>query len=165
MLYCFILLTDAEVVKPSNGYKWELAKLQFQMIDAIYTHVHNHLLRTHFKMEPACVTLERHLSYYHPLHQILKFHCRGTLAVNINAVPSLLGPQRLFDQLTAIGRIGLTKIFNDGYLKMHWGDNDIYQDIKVNNSLIPKTLLRLFIPKLRKGNDCSCGREIFYNDA
>ena len=129
--------TDSDVFKPSDGYNWEFAKLQVQLADILVSSIYNHLLRVHLRMEPVCLAFKRHLSSFHPLYDVLKYHCRGTLEVNNNGLVSLLAMGKALHQLASVGHIGSTKIVNDGYLKMRWGDNDLLTDIAVSLCQFP----------------------------
>ena len=84
------------------------------MTDVGYNQIVEHLLKIHFLMEPFCVSLERHLSKKHPLHQILKFHCRGLVVSNAFGSPVLLAPGGKSDLLMAFGHKGVIQLINDG---------------------------------------------------
>ena len=127
----FVHFPDSKVYRPKDDRKWELAKAQVQLTDLIVTQVYYHLLRTHFRMEPLCVGMNRHLSKYHPMHQILKFHCRALLPVNSNGVSALFDEHRFLHILSSIGHTGSIEMFNRGYEQMIWGDNDFTSDIEV----------------------------------
>ena len=73
---CFRPCTDSPVYSPEDGDLWTLAKEGFQVTDYAYVEMVEHLLKTHLMMEPFCVCLLRYLSKMHPLHQLLKYHCR-----------------------------------------------------------------------------------------
>lgn len=68
--------TDSPVYAPGDGDLWTLAKESFQVTDYAYVEMVEHLLKTHLMMEPFCVCILRHLSKLHPLHQLMKYHCR-----------------------------------------------------------------------------------------
>lgn len=72
----FYRVTDSQVYSPEDGDLWALAKESFQVTDFAYVEMVEHLLKTHLMMEPFCVCVLRHLSKLHPLHQLLKYHCR-----------------------------------------------------------------------------------------
>lgn len=72
----FYRVTDSQVYSPEDGDLWALAKENFQVTDFAYVEMVEHLLKTHLMMEPFCVCVLRHLSKLHPLHQLLKYHCR-----------------------------------------------------------------------------------------
>ena len=74
--HVFYRTTDSPVYSPENGDLWALAKENFQVTDFAYVEMVEHLLKTHLMMEPFCVCILRHLSKLHPLHQLLKYHCR-----------------------------------------------------------------------------------------
>ena len=74
--FSFLLLTDSPVRTADDGDMWLLAKESFQVTDFAYVEMVEHLLRTHLMMEPFCVCLLRQLSGWHPIHQLMKYHCR-----------------------------------------------------------------------------------------
>ena len=82
-------------------------------------------------MEPICVTIKRTLSIYHPLHQILQWHCRGTFVTNTIGLPNLINQYGYMHQLLAIGDVGSVELLNKGYLSLTWDDTDFEQNLKV----------------------------------
>ena len=77
------------------------------------------------------MSLERHLSKKHPLHQILKFHCRGLVVSNAFGSPVLLAPGGKSDLLMAFGHKGVIQLINDGYKDLGWEETDFLTKIKV----------------------------------
>ena len=88
-------------------------------------------MRTHFRMEPVCIALHRHLSALHPLHQILKYHCRGLLPLNAQGAVTLLKELRTIRSLFGYGNQGAIKLLSKEYPKMVWGDIDLDVNIEV----------------------------------
>lgn len=82
-------------------------------------------------MEPLCVSMNRHLPDLHPLHAILKFHCRGLLSVNSNGLHALLGKGQALHGLFAVGNIGSVALLKRGFDKMVWNDFALQKSIKV----------------------------------
>ena len=76
VLFHFYHTTDSAVYSPEDGDLWLLAKDSFQVTDYAYVEMVEHLLKTHLMMEPFCVCILRYLSKLHPLHQLMKYHCR-----------------------------------------------------------------------------------------
>lgn len=87
--------------------------------------------------------MKRTLSYQHPLHQILKYHCRELLAPNTFGVPNLLGENKLAAVLFAFGSQGAYRILNDTYKLTTWGITDYRGNIK-KRGLDNKRLLPYF---------------------
>lgn len=93
-----------------------------QAADFLFSQIHEHLLRTHFRMEPVCVSLYRHLSQLHPIHEILKYHCRGLFPLNANGTIVLLTPGKYAHALFSVGHYGAFTLLQRGYEKMVWND-------------------------------------------
>ena len=72
-MFCII---DSLVYSPEDDDLWTLAKESFQVTNFAYVQMVEHLLKTHLMLEPFCVCILRHLSKLHPLHQLMKYHCR-----------------------------------------------------------------------------------------
>ena len=71
-----ISFLGSPVYTPKDDGLWMLAKLSVQGADLGYNQVAEHLAKTHLLLEPFCVSKDRQLSENHPLHQIIKYHCR-----------------------------------------------------------------------------------------
>lgn len=129
----FLSLHSAGTVyTPKDGLLWNISRAQLQISDMFIGQISEHLLKTHFKMEPLCVTLHRHLSKMHPLHQILKYHCRGLLPVNKNGVKVLFRTDETLKSLFGYGAEGATQLVNEEFLKMTWNDTDLELNLKVD---------------------------------
>lgn len=127
----FSLVSDSSVYTPRDGDSWILAKLNVQVTDYGYNQIVEHLLKVHLLMEPFCVVLKRHMSDVHPLHQILKFHCRGITVTNTLGSPNLLLPYKFTHQLLAFGDKGSNQLVVTGYKETGWKDTDFMANIKV----------------------------------
>ena len=90
-------------------------------------------LKVHLMMEPFCVILKRALSSVHPLHQMLKYHCRDILTPNAVGSPVLLDDGKFIDQLFAFGNSGSAQIVDNGYEFVTWEVTDFRGEIKVRN--------------------------------
>ena len=117
---------------PKDGFNWDLAKLLVQGADFLFSQIHEHLLRTHFRMETVCVSLYRHLSGLHPLHELLKYHCRGLFPLNANGTIVLLSPGKYAHALFPVGHLGAFKLLQKGYAEMVWDDFGI-DNVKVSD--------------------------------
>ena len=82
-------------------------------------------------MEPFCVVLQRTLSSSHPLHQILKYHCRDVTVPNTLGVPKLLNEGQFTDQLFAFGNNGTTRLLTNAQPLSTWDVTDFRNEIKV----------------------------------
>lgn len=82
-------------------------------------------------MEPFCVVLKRTLSSSHPLHQILKYHCRDVTVPNTIGAPKLVGEGEFMDQLFAFGNNGTTRLLREAHNLSTWDVTDFRNEIKV----------------------------------
>lgn len=128
---CFISSADGQVYTPKDGIKWQVSKAQLELNDIFVSEVVEHLLKTHFRMEPLCIAINRHLSKMHPLHQILKHHCRGLLPVNANGVIALFNGETTLRSLFPYGNKGAVHLMNKEALKMVWNDIDLEVNLRV----------------------------------
>ena len=108
-----------------------MAKAQVDLCDTFVSQIHEHLLRTHFRMEPLCLALERHLSKKHPLHEILKYHCRGIFLANSGIATKLINDGGHVNLLYGWGSRGAHQIVRRGYKKMAWDDINLESNLKV----------------------------------
>ena len=132
----FSSVSDSPVYTPKDGDSWTLAKLNLQVTDYGYNQLVEHLLKVHLLMEPFCVVLKRHLSHEHPLHQMLKFHCRGILVANSLGAPNLLLPFKFTHQILAFGDKGSNQLVVTGYEEASWDDTDFEGNIKVKQLVV-----------------------------
>ena len=116
---------------PSDGFNWQVAKALHLTTGVFHGQFHEHLLQTHLKMEPICVILNRQISDHHPLHEILKYHCRGMLPLNANAGPSFFGESGSANIMFGFGSPGAIKLVQRGFKKMIWNDIDLENNLKV----------------------------------
>ena len=117
---------------PQSGIHWNISKAQVQVSDFFSGQLVEHLMKTHFKMEPVCIALYRHLSSLHPLHQVLKYHCRGLLPLNAQGTVTLLKEDRTLRSLFGYGNHGATILLRREYPKMIWGDIDLQENVEVS---------------------------------
>ncbi|XP_031553186.1 arachidonate 5-lipoxygenase-like [Actinia tenebrosa] len=122
---------ESPVLTPEDGDLWLLAKESFHVTDFAYVEMVEHLLKTHLMMEPFCTTIHRHLSYLHPIHQIMKFHCRGLLPTNKIGFPKLVDDKAYMHQLFAIGNVGSVQLLVKAFHTMSWADTDFQANIKM----------------------------------
>ena len=126
---------DGHVHTPRHGHLWNISKAQLQISDGFAGQVLEHLMKTHLRMEPFCVALQRHLSSLHPLHQIMKHHCRGLLPLNARGAVTLLEEERTIRSLFGYGNRGAMNLLRNEYPKMVWGDIDLEANIRVSKTL------------------------------
>lgn len=121
---------DSSVYTPDDKDNWMLAKLNVQVTDLGYAQIVEHLGKVHFLMEPFCVVLKRRLSSSHPLHQILKYHCRDVTVPNTVGAPKLVGEGEYMDQLFAFGNEGTTRLLTEAHKLSTWDVTDFRNEIK-----------------------------------
>ncbi|CAB4040502.1 arachidonate 5-lipoxygenase-like [Paramuricea clavata] len=124
------LIQGAPVFSPVDGLKWLKAKQEIQRADLFYVELVEHLLKTHLLMEPICVIMRRTLSVYHPLHQILRWHCRGLFVVNSIGMKALLGVGEFLDKLFAFGHTGSLELLKRAYPDLSWADTEFNENLK-----------------------------------
>ena len=108
-----------------------MAKEEIQRADITYTELVEHLLKTHILMEPICVIMRRTLSFFHPLHQIFKWHCRGLFVTNSLGLQALLKQGEFLHKLFAIGHVGGVQLLNKAYPSMSWADTEFDKNLEV----------------------------------
>jgi len=121
------------VYTPGDGGNWTLAKLNLQITDLGYSQIVEHLAKVHFLMEPFCVILKRAISSEHPLHQILKYHCRDVTIPNSIGTPALIGEGEYMDQLFAFGSNGTGRLLTDAQTIATWNVTDFRAELKVRS--------------------------------
>ena len=82
-------------------------------------------------MEPFCVILKRAMSSKHPLHQILKYHCRDLTIPNSVGTPALIDDGNYMDQLFAFGSNGTGRLLTDAQTIATWEVTDFRGELKV----------------------------------
>lgn len=75
--------------------------------------------------------LKRTLSSAHPLHQMLKYHCRDVAVPNTIGAPKLVNEGQFMDQLFAFGSNGTTRLLTDAHPLTTWDVTDFRNEIKV----------------------------------
>ncbi|KAL9962251.1 hypothetical protein ACROYT_G031333 [Oculina patagonica] len=125
------------VYTPANGGNWMMAKLNVQITDLGYAQLVEHLAKIHYFLEPFCVCLKRNLAVQHPLHQMLKFHCRELVT------PALTEEVGFVAKLFAYGAEGANRLIRDGHKFSTWEETDFRSKLK-KRGLDDKNLLPYF---------------------
>ena len=99
------------------------------------------LLKIHYLMEPFCVILKRTFSSQHPLHQILKFHCREITVPNTFGTPKLVDEAQFMDLLFAHGNTGTTRLLKDSHKVATWEVTNLKEEVKVCSHTILLSLV------------------------
>lgn len=132
---------DSPVYTPKDKDLWMLAKLSVQGADVGYNQVAEHLAKTHLLMEPFCVSKDRQLSERHPLHQLIKYHCRGISITDKLAFKLLLAENASLHRLFPYGYSGAVSIALRQFRLTSWKDTDFLNKIKVMCNLLLFILL------------------------
>lgn len=128
--YSFAL--DSPVFTPEDSELWLKAKHIFQVADFAHAEVIEHLFKLHLFLEPICVCLHRHLSKLHPVHEMMKQHCRGLIGSNKFGYPFLMSPGNgSMDKLLTIGSQGAVQMMFRASQEVTWDDTDFLANIKV----------------------------------
>ena len=110
-----------------------MAKHALQATDFAQTQVIEHLSNVHLFMEPICVCVNRQFSQLHPMHQILKYHCRGLIGTNKLGYPFLVAPGKgTLDKLLTVGAEGAFQMILRAYQNFDWERTDFLDNIKVS---------------------------------
>ena len=126
-----LFFSDSLVFTPKDGDNWLFAKLNVQAAEFGYSQVIEHLVNVHLLMEPICVALKRHFPSQHPLHQMLKFHCREILIPNVFGVPNLVGEAQFLHKLSAFGNLGAKELIKRVFPVTSWDLTDFRGSLKV----------------------------------
>ena len=126
-----VYTSAGHVYTPRDGLLWTISKAELHISDIFYGANVEHLLKTHIKMEPICISMHRHLSILHPLHQILQYHCRGLIPVNAFGLESLISNNNTYRSLFSHGNEGASELLIKEYRNMVWDDVDLERNIQV----------------------------------
>ena len=74
--------SSASVYKPGDDKQWFLAKSFVQRADFNVLHLVHKRLKTHLYLDAFCTLVEKEMSEYHPVYQLLRHHCRAMLETN-----------------------------------------------------------------------------------
>ena len=99
------------------------------IINAIFLEIF--LFKIHYLMEPFCVILKRTFSSQHPLHQMLKFHCREITVPNTFGTPTLVNEAAFMDLLFAYGNTGTARLLKDSHKVATWEVTNLKEEVKV----------------------------------
>ena len=117
---------------PRDGLFWEAAKARLQAADLFFSLFHRSFVQTNLRMMPFCISLNRHVSEIHPFHQVMKFHCRGTIPITMKRIDEMFANNPLLDNLFPVGVKGILKMMARGLKEARWNDMDLDKDIEVN---------------------------------
>ena len=116
---------------PEDSELWAMARHVVQGVDYAQNQIVEHLYKLHMFMEPVCVCMHRNLAKLHPLHHLLKHHCRGLIGTNSFGTPFLMAEQGSINSLLTVGRSGSQVMMSRAYQEISWDDTDFLANIKV----------------------------------
>ncbi|XP_032236516.2 polyunsaturated fatty acid 5-lipoxygenase [Nematostella vectensis] len=120
---------DSRVFTPRDGGHWTLAKLNLQLSDFGYSQMVEHLSKLHFPVELYCLSLDRHISTLHPLHEMMKWHCRGVVLSNTAGGPKLVQKGHFEHHLHAYGWKGAHDFIKRAAKTFRWKEMDLRENI------------------------------------
>ncbi|XP_065060342.1 uncharacterized protein LOC135687664 [Rhopilema esculentum] len=120
----------SRVYTPRDGLFWDAAKARLQAADLFFSLFHRSFVQTNLRMMPFCISLNRHVSEIHPFHQVMKFHCRGTIPITMKRIDEMFANNPLLDNLFPVGVEGILKMMARGLKEARWNDMDLDNDIE-----------------------------------
>ncbi|EDV21123.1 uncharacterized protein TRIADDRAFT_60387 [Trichoplax adhaerens] len=121
----------SSVFTPADGDNWSIAKTRAQLATYVSSQLVEHLLKTQFLMDPVCVVGNRHLPLKHPLRQILRRHCVGTLyGIDKSATETILPYYPYRDDGKKV--FDLLRDFTEQYISLYYdSDADVVNDFEL----------------------------------
>ncbi|KAL9986134.1 hypothetical protein ACROYT_G000222 [Oculina patagonica] len=121
---------DSPVYTPEDTELWLMAKHVLQAVDFVQTQIVEHLFKLHLFMEPICVCMHRYLAKVHPIHHLLKHHCRGLIGTNSFGFPFLMADDGSINKLMTVGLKGAETMMSRAFKYISWDDIDFLGNIK-----------------------------------
>ncbi|KAK3728622.1 hypothetical protein QZH41_011713, partial [Actinostola sp. cb2023] len=131
---------DAPVSSPDDQKAWFFAKSVVQRADINVLHLIKKRLKTHLYMDAPCTLVEKYFSEYHPLHQILRHHCRANLETNKLFELKLYGPKAPIYKALSLDFQSALTLVNKEYANMTYEDIDLIKELKKRGVYSNKTL-------------------------
>lgn len=123
-------IPEARVFTPADRQEWFFAKSLVQRADFNVLQIIHKWLKVNLVMEPFCLLMERAFSEFHPVYDMLQFHCRATLETNKLYDMKLYGQKGPLFSLLSIDYSTSVEIINKHYKKMTFNDLDLENDLK-----------------------------------
>ena len=102
---------------------WMHARMHCQAADILLHEVEAHLFSTHLYTESIYVAMMRNLPPVHPVHQLVKPHFWGTMAVDFKGREVLLGENAIMPRLMGGGNRGTIALLAQAWSDHHFMDN------------------------------------------
>ena len=126
---------SSSVFTPADGDNWSIAKTRVQLATFVTSQLSEHLLKTQFLMEPVCLVANRHLPLKHPLRQVLRRHCVGTLTLNKFIELGDINPFGQFDSILTPGFAGNIDLINQQHNEFSFNDLNSFERLRVSNGI------------------------------
>ncbi|XP_032242854.2 lipoxygenase LoxA [Nematostella vectensis] len=120
----------ATVYTPEEGKGWFYAKAMVQRADINVLHMIKKRLKTHLYLDAPCTLVEKYFSEYHPLHQMLRYHCRANLETNKLFELKLYGEKAPIYKALSIDYDNSVRMVNKEYGKMDFSEIDLVEELK-----------------------------------
>ncbi|XP_047133086.1 polyunsaturated fatty acid 5-lipoxygenase isoform X1 [Hydra vulgaris] len=119
---------NSTVYSPSSPIdQWLLARAMVEMTDQDVCDAKVHLGFLHLHASIFCLSFSRHLSTQHPLYDLFKWHCYGTVpALSLNYPTLYLNNFLPY----AMGNKGFLKLSKIGFDEAYYGQYDLEQHLK-----------------------------------
>ncbi|RDD39626.1 Allene oxide synthase-lipoxygenase protein [Trichoplax sp. H2] len=134
---------NSPVYTPDDGDNWTIAKILVQMSAFTTAELLEHLLHTHLVNDPLCVSGKRNIPITHPVGQLIRQHCRGTLTTNKVGELSLIPLGGRVDRILTVGFKGQNDVINNGFNTWSFNNHDPNYRLK-KSGLLDKQALPFF---------------------
>ncbi|XP_047133050.1 polyunsaturated fatty acid 5-lipoxygenase [Hydra vulgaris] len=119
--------TSAVYSPSSPEDQWLLARAMAEMTDQDVCDAKFHLGFLHLHASIFCLSFRRHLSTQHPLFDLFKWHCYGTIPSYSLSYPSLFSDKLV---ASAMGGKGFSKLSKIGFDEAYYGQYDLEHHLK-----------------------------------
>ena len=130
---------DTAYFTPSDGERWQLAKIHFQVAESNYHGVVEHGTLCHMLVGAIGVSARRQLAPVHPLRVLLEPHIEHTIGVNI-ATRSLFGPGGLTTELQSVSLKGTVDLSLRGWRTFDWRERSTEREFSRRGVQDPEIL-------------------------
>ncbi|XP_028402283.1 arachidonate 5-lipoxygenase-like isoform X2 [Dendronephthya gigantea] len=123
-------IPEARVFVPADGKQWFFAKSLVQRADFNVLQIVHKRLKSHLFMEPICLLMERIFSEFHPIYDMLQYHCRATLETNKLHQMKFYGPTGPLYNLLSVDYSTSVEIINKNFKDLTMDNVDLASDMK-----------------------------------
>ncbi|CAB4008492.1 arachidonate 5-lipoxygenase-like [Paramuricea clavata] len=123
-------IPEARVFVPADGQEWFFAKSLVQRADFNVLQIVHKRLKSNLFMEPFCLLMERTFSEFHPIYDMLQYHCRATLETNKLHDMKFNGPMGPLTNLLSVDYSTSIEIINKNFKELTMDNVDLAADMK-----------------------------------